>query len=168
MYFSYTPVHGMEGSTQCPDIFFPLPLASPPDTGKIRLAHRTIPMEFKFYWYKHVTIDACPLCGHLLPSASLKWLAFRLQHLSLIMTQLPSWKLTQNQTSSCCREWQTLHLHPAILSPNLACYTGRSCTTTSRSTCAKLTSLVWHFKTEIGSAHLPGCHLPGKFSVERP
>ena len=56
----------------------------------------------------------------------------------------------------------------AIISPNLACYTGRSCTPTSRSTCAKLTSLGWRFNTEIGSAHLPGCHLPGKLSVECP
>ena len=42
------------------------------------------------------------------------------------------------QTSSCCQEWQMLHSHPAILFPNLACYTGRSGTRTNRSTCARI------------------------------
>jgi len=44
--------------------------------------------------------------------------------------------LSQEQTSNCCQEWRMLHLHLAILSPNLACSTGRRGTQTSRSTWA--------------------------------
>jgi len=33
-------------------------------------------MEFKSYWYKHMTVDACYLCSHVLPMAGIPTAAF--------------------------------------------------------------------------------------------
>ena len=69
---------------------------------------------------------------------------------------IPSLQLTQQQTSSCCRERRMLGLHSAILSPNLACYTGRRGTRTRRSTWARDCHLyVCYRKLHALSPHAP-------------
>ena len=90
--------------------------------------------RIQIYWYKHVTRR----CAPLMRSLTAKWF-FEMAGIpsaAFVFDDNLATKLTQKQTSNCCREWWMLHLHPAILSLNLACYTGRSGTQTSRSTCA--------------------------------
>jgi len=72
---------------------------------------------------KHVTADARPLCGHLLPSGSSKWLAS-------LATELETYAKANIELLSRV-------VNVALASGDtLTCYTGRSGTRTSTSTCA--------------------------------
>ena len=115
----------------------------------------------------------------LMRSLTAKWFfemaGIRLQR-SYLMTYLPSWKLTQKQTSSCCRvanvalaSGDTFSKSGLVVSfpdptnPSPVgrvwerdYYTGRSGTRTSRSTSASWLRLDGVSLPKISSAHLPG------------
>jgi len=91
-------------------------------------------IEFKFYWYKHVTVDARPLCSHLLPKSFFEMAGIPSAVLVFdggLATELESYAKANVELLS-----RVANIALAILSPNLACNTGRSGTRTSRSTCA--------------------------------